>query len=591
MNKSTFQSLFAGLLMMAQSATATVNADSAANYGGSWTNGSNGGGGFGAWSITANPGSGWAGNGIWASTNAGLSLGDAFGYVAKGDSSYINMDRAFLSPMGTGDVFSLDLGLNYDSGAGGNKGFVLRTADNREIVTVNQAGSQVITVNGSSALTNYGTTTMHWTFTQKNATQMQVYATGRSGAEAYSATVNSSTPSFISNIHFYASAITNDAYAEYRQVYFDNLSLSQGASDTNVFQYAIEDSRATITCIVESASGDIVVPSTLGGYPVTAVGRAACKDRTNITSVSFAAGGIVTNIGASAFQGCTRMTSFAVPTALQSIPVAMLYGSTGLVSVTIPSGVTSIWDTAFANCRSLASLTLPDDLAFIGESAFLNCRSLTTIDIPSEITSVAGQLCYENRALTYAGIPAGVTNIGYSAFYNCFGLRSVTNNCPLKSVGSYAFSGCTNLETFYFYGGVSNLGEGVFYGCSGLEGVYFVCGVPSLGSDAGTNLFVGAANVTAYYLSNSTNWGEVFCGVDAEAWRPVITEPAVQAGAFNLVVDWANGQTVKMQACTNLLAPVWANIVTSTIANGSCAMNDANWASYSQRYYRITSTN
>jgi hypothetical protein len=176
---------------------------------------------FGAWSIAADSGSGWAGFGIWASSNAYLDLGDAFGYVAKGAGAYVTLDRPFATALAAGDTFKLDLGLNYDAGSGGNKGFSLRTSDNREIVVVNQGASEVVTVNGGAALTNYGVNTMYWTFTQVSATQVAVYATGRAGAEVFTTTVNTNAASYLANVHFYASAITNDEFAERRQVYFD----------------------------------------------------------------------------------------------------------------------------------------------------------------------------------------------------------------------------------------------------------------------------------------------------------------------------------------------------------------------------------
>ena len=613
MKKRILFGVFMGMLTMAGPVWATVNVDSAANYSGGWTNGSNGGDGFGAWSITANAGSGWSGNGIWASSNADLNMGNAFGYVAKGDGSYITLDRPFAQAMGTGDVFALDLGMNYDSGTGGNKGFVLRSADNRELVTINQAGSQTITLNGNNALTNYGTTTMHWTFTQKSATQITVYATGRSGSEAYSTTVNATGAAFVANIHFYASSITNDAYAEYRQAYFDNLTLSQGISSTNLFMYAVENSQACVTTILASASGDIVIPATLGGYPVTAVGPSAGKDCTNMTGLAFASGGSMTNLGATAFQGCTRLTLAILPTGITSIPVGLFYGCTGLVSVTIPSGVTQIGDTAFADCRSLTGLTIPTGLKLLGESAFLNCRSLTSLDVPSGITSIPGQLCYECRALTSITLPSGITNIGYAAFYHCgltslalpnsvtaighdafhgcTGLTSISIDSALSTVGDQAFYDCTLLENLFFYGGVSSLGEGVFGNCSALAGVYFVCNAPSLGADAGTNMFVGADNVTVYYLVNPSTWSNTFCGVDAEAWTPVLMDPTPTASAFNFNVEWANGEPIRVQACTNLLAPNWINLSTSIITNGSCLISDTNWTSLEQRYYRVSSTN
>ncbi len=614
MKTTQFLGLLSGMMALAGTAMATVNADQASNYGGVWTNGSNGGGGFGAWTNTAYSGSGWAGCGIWASSNANLSMGDSFAYVAKGDGSYITIDRSFSQALTTGDTFSLDLGLNYDTGsAAANKGFALRNSANREIVVVNQAASQIITVNGGTALTNYGTTTMHWTFTQKSSTQITVYATGRSGSEAYTGTISSTGDCRLANVHFYASGITNDAYAEYRQVYFDNLTLSQGVTDTNVFLYRIENSQATVTALLTTATGEIIVPSTLGGYPVTMIGRSAFKDRTNITSIGFASGGTVTNVDATAFQGCTSVTQAVLPSGSATIPVGAFYGCTGLVSVAIPSTVTRIGETAFADCRSLSALSLPSALTSLGESAFLNCRRVTTLDIPNAITFIPGQCCYECRALTSVDIPSGVTNIGYAAFYNCgltsltlpaglaaldrdafhgcVGLTTLTINSALYSVSNQVFYGCTNLAGVYFYGGVSNLGVGVFGYCGSLAGVYFLCSPPSLGSDAGADMFVGSDDAAVYYLVDSSTWGTTYCGVASDSWKPTLDSPVTATTAFSFEASWANGRAVRMQACTNLANPNWVNLSTGVISDGSCLFSDTNWTGLSQRYYRVTSTN
>lgn len=612
MKRTLFCGLFIGVLTLTGSALATVNADSASNYSGGWTNGSNGGGGFGAWTIEASAGAGWASNGIWVSSSADLGMGNAFGFTAIGDGAHIYMDRPFAQVMATGDVFTVDLALNYDAGPGGNKGLVLRTSDNREIVAVNQAGSDTITINGTAALTNYGTTTMHWTFTQKTATQILVYATGRSGSEAYSAILDTAQTSYLANVRFYASSIANDEYADLRGVYFDNLVLSQG-SGTGTFTYTIETNRAIVTGIATNASGAVVVPATLGGYTVTEVGRSAFMDRTNITSVTFASGASVTNIGPTAFQGCTSLMLVVLPAGLTSIPAGLFYGCAELVSVTIPPNVVTIGDMAFAGCRGLTSLALPAGLTAVGESAFLNCRSLVSLDLPDGIRFIAGQLCYEGRALVSIQLPSGVTNIGYSAFYNCPGLTSlampagVTSiargafqgctsltslgiNSPLNSIGDEAFHGCAHLQNLYFYGGVSSLGGGVFGGCSSLAGVYFVGNAPSLGAAGCADMFATAGDVTVYYLGPSSGWNATFCGVDTEAWKPRISALAATPNSFNLIAEWVNGRTVWAQACTNLADPNWITLGTNTIAGGSCLFSDPDWDSYGQRFYRVGSS-
>lgn len=587
MNKLPLCWVLVVLFALAGSTRGAVNADYALNYGSGWTNEANGGAGFGAWTITATSGAGWAGNGIWASASADLSLGSSFGYVAKGVGASIALDRAFSLAMSTGDVFALDLGLNYDAGSGGGKGFSLRTADLREVIVVHQADSQLITLNGQPALTNYGTTTMHWTFTQKSSTQVLVYVTGRSGSESYTVTLTTSTPSFLANLHFYATNLADDAYADKRQVYFDNLTLSQGATSTNGFLYSVENNLVIITGTQESISGAITVPATLGSYPVTAVGRSAFKDRTNITSVSFAAGAIVTNLGPAAFQGCRSMTTAVLPSGITTLPVGLFYGCTGLVSVTVPTGVTCIDATAFADCRRLPSLALPAGLTNLGESVFLNCRGLNTLVFPDGLTHLPGQVCYENRALTSVGLPAALTQIGYSAFYNCCSLASVKIAQSLSTVGNWAFHSCTNLARIYFTGGVAGLSTGVFGNCSALTGVYVIGAPPVVGEDGGLDLFAGAAEATVFYLAESSGWSNTMGGATVETWTPIITSLTMTSGLCRLAVDWADGQTVRLQTCTNFIDADWVDQDTNTIIDGVAEFGPNQALTGEQRFYRV----
>ena len=576
---------FLGIFAWAGAAMGSVNVDSAANYGGAWTNGSNGGGGFGAWSLSAVPGEGWAGNGIWNSANASLNLGESFGFIAKGEGSSITLDRSFTQPLAAGDTFRLDLGMNYDSGSGGNKGFVVRTADNREIAVVNQAGSEVITVNGVPALTNYGVNTMYWTFTQVSPTQVAVYATGRAGAETYTATIRTNVASALANVHFYASGVTNDEFAESRQVYFDNLTLTQGASDTNLFRYSIENGRAVITNVLASASGEIIVPSTLGGYVVGAVGRSAFQGLTNLTRVSFAGGASVTNLGPAAFQDCTSLSAVTLPDGVTDLPVGLFYGCTGLVSAIVPSGVTNIGAAAFAGCRRLAAQALPAGLAAAGESVFLNCRSLPAVDFPAGIRRIPNQFCYDCRSLSSIGWAAGTTNIGTAAFYNCLGLGALSFDMALGAVGTDAFAGCDGLETVDFLAGVSAFGDRVFANCLSLGEVRFIGAAPT----AGEEVFLGTEEVVVRYLSTSASWSNTFGGAEAEAWTPEVVSAAVETNAFQLNVEWASGQTLKVQSSARLDEPIWEDVGTYVTVNGSCVVRDTNWVNDSQRTYRMVS--
>lgn len=594
------------VIASAGAAHATVNADSAANYSSGWASGSNGGGGFGPWSIFSTAGAGGASNGIWSSASADLNMGNAFGFTALGEGSSIYLERPFAQAMAAGDVFTLDLGFNYDSGSGGEKGFVLLTADNREIARVAQTGTPAITCNGVEALTNYGVGTMHWTCTQKSATQMVVYATGRGGSDTYTAVLNLAQASYAASVQFYATAMTNDLYSSLRGAYFDNLVLSQGVG-TNTFTYLIETNRAIVTGIAATASGAVIVPATLGGYTVTEIGRSAFKERTNITSVSFASDAALTNIGPCAFQGCTSLMLVVLPSGLKAIPDGMFYGCSALVSVSIPAAVTTIGAQAFAGCHSLGSLAVPSGLISVEESALLNCRKLTGLELPASLTFIPGQLCYECRSLGAVTFGPAVTNVGYSAFFNCLGLKSAIFPSGLASIGPGAFQGCDGLQwirtsgtvslgdrTFYgcaalqnawFDGEVSSLGLSVFGDCSMLARLYFSGFIPSLSVDNGAEMFLGSAVPSIHSLGSG--WSATFCGVPVTTWEPEICRAGFSNDAFGFRVDWASGRAVRVQACTNLFDPVWINLSTNTIVGGNCQFSDDSATVSGRRFYRI----
>ena len=90
------------------------------------------------------------------------------------------------------------------------------------------------------------------------------------------------------------------------------------------FKYEVDDGKVTITDYT-GAGGDVVVPDTIDGRPVTCIGD-------------------------NAFCYCT-----------------------GLTSITLPEGCTTIGYYAFSGCTNLTSITLPDRCS-IGEGAFKGCQ-------------------------------------------------------------------------------------------------------------------------------------------------------------------------------------------------------------------------
>ena len=260
------------------------------------------------------------------------------------------------------------------------------------------------------------------------------------------------------------------------------------------FTYTDDGTSITITDYPTTNTGDVVIPDTIIGKPVTSIGQSAFRDCSALTSVTIPAG--VTSIGDGAFHNCSALTS-----------------------VTISEGVTSIGHSAFYNCSALTSVTISEGLTSIGESAFSNCSALTSVTIPSSVTSIGYSAFRDCSALTSVTIPSSVTSIGLGAFYNCNSLTSVTISEGVTSIGQFAFFNCSALTSVTIPEGVTSIGDVAFYNCSALTMAVFLGDAPSLGSGVFGNT---AAGFTIHYLSGST-------GFTTPTWEGYLALPPLDA--------------------------------------------------------------
>lgn len=190
------------VLAVAGVAQASIIAlDVGSNYGGNWTNLSNGGYGFNPWSITTG-GGGFNGAFIGdpASGGIGQMPATSFGLYSNpnGPGNFVNADRSFLAALNAGDTFGLTLGMNWDSNGSGSKGFYLYAGGTggSQLLNVSMGGSGTITydVGGGpqTLFSNYGTNAMAFTFEFLGGVnnQLRVQANGRDGTETFDQTFN-----------------------------------------------------------------------------------------------------------------------------------------------------------------------------------------------------------------------------------------------------------------------------------------------------------------------------------------------------------------------------------------------------------------
>ena len=155
----------------------------------------------------------------------------------------------------------------------------------------------------------------------------------------------------------------------------------------------------------------------------------------------------LSSIVASAFSGCTSLTSVIIPNNVKLIG-GSAFSRCRMSSITIPYGVTSIGGYAFYGCTLLALVTIPNSVLTIGNCSFRDCSSLYSLTIPNSVTSI-GEQAFDGCHLTAVRIPNSVTTIGTNAFYSCGYLTSVKveKETPI-SIEQYTFSNCGNATLY-----------------------------------------------------------------------------------------------------------------------------------------------
>ena len=280
------------------------------------------------------------------------------------------------------------------------------------------------------------------------------------------------------------------------------VSVPSARADTDgVYIWTVDgSSNATITGYT-GAGGDVTIPGTLGGYPVSSIGLKAFYYCSALTSVIIPVG--VTSIGLNAFDHCSGLTSVIIPVGVTSIGNNAFNSCSSLPSVTIPGSVTSIGQQAFMGCSKLTSVTIGSGVASIGGYAFQNCSALPNVTIPNSVTRIDFGAFQGCSALTSVTISNSVTAIDVWAFAGCSALTSVTIPVGVTSIGYDAFNGCTSLTSVTIPSSVTSIGTVAFAGCTKLIAAYFLGDAPT----GTTNMFSGCGSgFTVWYVSSTIGW-------------------------------------------------------------------------------------
>ena len=203
----------------------------------------------------------------------------------------------------------------------------------------------------------------------------------------------------------------------------------------------------------------------------------------NVTIPSALGGAKVTSIGDRAFAYCREMKSVTIPKSVTNIGRSAFFNCWGLSEVTIPEGVVSIGAFAFEDCwGNFAAVTLPSTVTDIGFCAFSigsgKMKGFSVSPSNPKYASVNGLLCSKDGKTVIVGvdgevtIPDGVTTIGNKAFYKCGGLKTVSIPASVTEICAGAFSYCREMTSVTLRGERPNAGKDIFSSCNKLKSIH-----------------------------------------------------------------------------------------------------------------------
>lgn len=339
------------------------------------------------------------------------------------------------------------------------------------------------------------------------------------------------------------------------------------ASDTYTFEtngytisYSVYNGKATISsdgwygpAISPTPTGEFVIPDSINGYRVTAIGEMA-------------------------FVNCSELTRVQIPESVDRICEGAFEQCTSLQRVNFPSNLVYLGNAAFENCRSLGSAVIPSSVTSLGYGVFYGCVGLTNVEVycfsdywiesfcrsrcqnvtrliipgsksryggyrgdylrqcfpnVKELEFIAGTasvpygMCSRMESLESVVLPDGVKIIGEMAFSDCASLTNVVAKGVIEEIGYAAFAGCAKLQGLVFQEGLKTIGNYAFAECENL--IDF--NIPSSVTSLGRNIFEGCKKMKMdLVIPGSMRWieSDAFSGMEG------ITSVTIGEGVYEI---------------------------------------------------------
>lgn len=250
------------------------------------------------------------------------------------------------------------------------------------------------------------------------------------------------------------------------------------------FAYTTENGEVTITDYTGTRE-HVLIPSEIGGFPVTALADKAFYEK--------------------------HVTTVVVPDSVTEIGDLCFSGDNYLVSLTLPDGLAELSYGALESCYSLMDFELPKGLKTIGEGALQSIFYLTHLTIPAGVTDIEQMNFLMMHGLEEVSVAEGSTSFTYDAengllmtadkarllhcFFHLAPQKEIILPEGMKTIDPFAFHYDVTVEKIVLPEGTETIGLLAFGICPKLTEIVIPASVTAIGVMEGQ---AGSGSITSF---------------------------------------------------------------------------------------------
>ena len=274
-----------------------------------------------------------------------------------------------------------------------------------------------------------------------------------------------------------------------------SVSFNSSGADLNG-DYNIIDAKENV---IGKLSGNLVIPSSYKGVPVTSIGGLW---KSFVNNSHYADDNDVS-------ESNDKITRITIPDSIKTIEGGAFEGMSGITEITIPASVEYLGYGVFRNCTSLTTVYWNSSAEIQNNNGiFSGCTNLTNIVIGENVTQVP-QFVYNNEWLSNQ--PDGLV-IANNYVYGYKGMMSTDYSLiiPNGTIGimDNAFEIGNFISSVYIPDSVTYIGENAFSGCSRLKKITASASAATkISKQCGSNVLDEIVITSGTKIDSGSMWG------------------------------------------------------------------------------------